>query len=380
MVDCGFWTSNKGQSEICAAIVAGNFIWSTGYNTDGQLGTGDTTALSVFTRMTDDDIQWKDSAAGSDFSVMISLDGRLFGCGNTYSDALGKIGVDNGYVDVVDPTQLSTDENWSHCSAGDYHSVFVKEDGTLWGSGSNGYGALGLGSTTYVEDFTQIGADTDWAAVHCGKNFTVAIKTNGTIWATGDNGQGQLGVGDYTSRDVFTQVNTPTGQTWLNLSTGDYHCCAVRSDGTLWLWGDQVYGQLGNGIASGLGESSPFLLGSDTEWGDAACGEACTFAVKDDGLLYVVGQNNNGDLATGDTSDYTVFTSSFGGLPVSSVDTANGHTLIADSSDTLWVCGRNNRGQLGISPLDYDVHHPTAIGIIDCQKVTAGISFSLILV
>ena len=89
------------------------------------------------------------------------------------------------------------------------HSLILKNDGTLWGCGNNYYGNLGLGDTTNRATFTQITTNTDnIKEIYCGYSHTLMLKNDGTLWGTGDNYSGQLGLGDITDRKIFTQVTT----------------------------------------------------------------------------------------------------------------------------------------------------------------------------
>lgn len=105
------------------------------------------------------------------------------------------------YTSNSDKKQFTDTAPYAHC-------VFLKNDGTLWGSGNNTYGQLGLGSNAdqKIIGLTRIGSDSDWVDVSCGMFFTVAIKADGTLWSTGKNDNGTLGLGDTTDRNVFTQV------------------------------------------------------------------------------------------------------------------------------------------------------------------------------
>jgi len=124
----------------------------------------------------------------------------------------------------------------------------IKSDGTLWATGNNFYGGLGLNDTTDRDEFTQVGSDTDWVAVSAGLAHSFAIKNDGTLWATGKNFQGQLGSGDTTSRDEFTQVGVDTD--WVRLGYLTESTFAIKSDGSVWVTGYNGYGQLGLGDTS----------------------------------------------------------------------------------------------------------------------------------
>ena len=137
-------------------------------------------------------------------------------------------------------------------SAGLSHTAFVDQEGVLWTWGSNQSGQLGaetqetgtdLEGTVIPLSSRPLQVMEDVASVSAGADFTVALKTDGTLWAWGGNDYGQLGNGSTTPSDlpicVLDQVTA--------VSAGDYHVAALRADGSLWTWGDNLYGQLGDG-------------------------------------------------------------------------------------------------------------------------------------
>ncbi len=139
------------------------------------------------------------------------------------------------------PIQESTEStNWISVSAGGTHTAAVKSDGTLWAWGGNTFG-----SSTYVPS-QEPSETTDWSAVSAGSTHSVAIKSDGTLWAWGTNYYGQLGDGTTTTRDVPAQEFTGTTD-WSSISAGGRHTTAIKSDGTMWTWGWNYYGELGDG-------------------------------------------------------------------------------------------------------------------------------------
>ena len=174
----------------------------------------------------------------------IKTDGTLWTWGGNNLGTLGN----NTMVDSNVPIQIGTDTNWKTLEVGQAHIIALKTDGTLWGWGNNFQGQLGIGTTTAsgVRVPTQIGTATDWKTISSTYNHTLAIKTNGTLWAWGRNDYtGQLGDGTTTNRIVPTQIGTATN--WAFISAGDHHSMAIKTDGTLWTWGNNDGGELGTG-------------------------------------------------------------------------------------------------------------------------------------
>src|SRR5690606_15664078 len=140
----------------------------------------------------------------------------------------------------------------------------------------------------------QVGTATNWAQVNTGFSHSLALKSDGTLWAWGNGGNGftgYLGTGNTLDKTTPTQVGTAT---YLSVSTKSLHSLAIKSDGTLWAWGQGHYGKLGTGNTDGT--LSPVQIGTDTDWEHVATGTSTTLAIKSDGTLWVWGYGGNGAL------------------------------------------------------------------------------------
>ena len=141
----------------------------------------------------------------------------------------------------------------------------LKSDGTLWAWGDNGYGQLGDGTTTQRNSPVQIGTGVTWTQIAAADYHTMALKSDGTLWAWGFNSYSQLG--DRTTRRNFP-VMIGTGATWswigkdttwAQIAAGYWHTVALRSDGTLWTWGWNRFGQLGDGTTVDKADPVPIM-------------------------------------------------------------------------------------------------------------------------
>ena len=161
------------------------------------------------------------------------------------------------------PNQVGSLTNWKSTACGSSHTVAIKTDGTIWSWGQNGYGQLGLGTTApNYSSPKQIGALSTWSQVSCGNNWTMALKTDGTLWSWGYNIYGQLGLGNSTYYSSPKQIGALTN--WSKINCGASHAGVIKTNGTLWMWGYGYYGQLG--LGNTVYYSSPKQVGSDTTW------------------------------------------------------------------------------------------------------------------
>jgi alpha-tubulin suppressor-like RCC1 family protein len=319
-------------------------LWTWGHDSYGQLGDESTTSKSSPIQTVAGGSDWLKTSGGFYQTAAIKSDGTLWSCGYNYSGELG----DGTTTLRSSPVQtISGGTDWAEISCGQNHTAAIKSDGTLWLWGYNNRGQLGDNTTTGKSSPVQtVTGGTDWESVSCGYNHTMAIKTDGSLWIWGRNDNGQLG--DNTIAHKSSPVQTVAGGTnWSKIAGGTARTAAIKTDGTLWSWGYNLYGQLGDETIAN--KSSPVqTIAGGTDWAQVACGSDHTVAIKTGGTLWTWGRNSLGQLG-----DETIANKSSpvqtvaGGTNWSKVAGGDAHTAVIKTDGTLWTWGYNDNGELG---------------------------------
>ena len=366
----GIWT----MQQVNAAVAAGTWtglpqLYSWGRNNSGKLGLGNITSYSS-PKQVGSGSSWSLSYPGVGYQarILIKPDNTLWAWG---SNAVGTLGLGD-ITNRSSPVQVGALTNWLVVACSLYSVGAVKTDGTLWTWGFNPDGQLGLGNITYYSSPKQVGALTAWSKISA-SNFMAAIKTDGTLWSWGRNNFGQLGLGDITNRSSPVQVGALTN--WSNVSCSGNFALATKTDGTLWAWGINADGELAQGNV--INRSSPVQVGALTTWLTIASGYSSTAAViKTDGTLWTWGQNAHGQLGLGNTTYYSS-PKQVGALTTwLNIGSGNQHTLATKTDGTLWSWGRNQHGQLGLGNTT-SYSSPKQVGsLTSWLKVSGGSYFS----
>jgi len=252
-------------------------------------------------------------------------------------------------VQIPGTTWSSLARGWDNNSHPEFLGA-LKSDGTLWIWGKNDKGQLGQNQAsaqlTGASSPVQI-PGTDWAASDFGYQAWAAVKTNGTLWMCGNNSFGGLGQNQGPGNERSSPTQVP-GTTWTTeINGGDYNWIAIKTDGTLWAWGNNSSGQLGQNNTSRV--SSPVQVGSGTDWSKVGKAYRSQGAIKTDGTLWVWGQNEQGVLGQNqpDTTDQS--------SPIQLPGTWSSWSGSSEGSGgiktdgTLWSWGHNDKGQLGLN-------------------------------
>jgi alpha-tubulin suppressor-like RCC1 family protein len=363
----GLWDTyaktNKGVYPYVGA--PGLFAW--GVNNNGELGQNNNTYASSPVQIPG--TTWSSISVGREHSLAIKTDGTLWSWGQ---NSLGPVG-QNNITPYSSPVQIPG-TTWSSIDAStqSIFSLAIKTDGTLWSWGQNSLGQLGQNNITPYSSPVQI-PGTTWSSISAGNNYALATKTDGTLWSWGRGIEGQLGQNTSgTGTYVSSPVQVP-GTTWSSISAGVELSLATKTDGTLWAWGNNNYGELGQNNITRY--SSPVQI-PGTTWSSISANLYNAYATKTDGTLWVWGRNQYGELGQNNNTSYSS-PIQIPGTTWSSISSGiRFHSLATKTDGTLWAWGYNIRGQLGQNNLT-QYSSPVQIPGIGWSSVDGGDSFSM---
>jgi alpha-tubulin suppressor-like RCC1 family protein len=326
----------------------GDTLWTWGYNYFGGLGNNTTTQRNTPVTTLSGGANWKQVAGGGSHTAAIKTDGTLWTWGYNLYGQLGDNTTTNRSTPV---TTFVGGTNWKQVFSASNNTAAIKTDGTLWTWGRNSYGQLGDNTTTQRNTpVTTFAGGFNWKQVANGYHHTAAIKTDGTLWTWGRNFGGNLGLGSsVTTGNKLTPVTTFAGGTnWKQVTGGQHHTAAIKTDGTLWTWGRNTNGELGDNTVTSQGAPVTTFAGG-TNWKQVACGYRCVAAIKTDGTLWTWGTNSYGQLGdnTSGTNKLTPVTTFAGGSNWKQVASGREHIAAIKTDGTLWTWGRNYYGNLG---------------------------------
>jgi alpha-tubulin suppressor-like RCC1 family protein len=363
-----------GGYHTCA-VMDNLTLWCWGANWEGQLGNDSWSSTYTPSQVMAGGfpLYVSSAAAGERHTCAVDTGGNLLCWGNNW---FGQVG-DGTTSHKNSPVLIAS--GFLYVSAGWRHTCAVKQDGSLWCWGRNMEGQIGDGNNPGSDDCStwDFGNDcnkfptyiaSDVTAVSVGARHTCATKQNGSLWCWGDNNWGQLGNGTRVRKTTPYPVITPAGA--LSISVGRGYSCAIKTDGSLWCWGNNSSGQLGNG-ESGWDSSylpsqvSPPML-SDVSFVSLGGGHSC--AIKIDGSLWCWGNNWSGQVGDGTTTErvYPVLVAN----NVLTASLGESHTCAIKQDRSLWCWGANWYGQVGVGPLG-NVFSPVEV-MQDVLTVSAG--------
>jgi alpha-tubulin suppressor-like RCC1 family protein len=352
----GYYTSSPSSpsNSVTPAIVNRLYTW--GLNRGFKLGLGDTNPRSNPTQV----------GIATNWGSLTTIDGytNSYGFGIQTDGSLWSWGIGDYYVNGVDffgqfgsssPFQVGYDTDWSSITSKNFGVFAIRTNGTLWtwGNNYNPPGQLGLntvgayGGANGVSSPVQIGAGTNWSAVSIGAvGFVIAAKTDGTMWSWGENNYGELGINE-TGGFRSSPVQIGSGTTWSKVATNQATGYAIKTDGTLWSWGSNNFGQLGLSRSTSSNISSPAQIGTDTNWASIFGDGNAVTAIKTNGTIWSWGQNYGGVLGQ-NNSVYRSSPVQIGSLTTwSKVSMLDQGVFAIKTNGSLWTWGYNANGELG---------------------------------
>ena len=358
--------------EYTAALKADGTVWTWGRNENGQLGDGSLTARSIPVQVAGL-TQVAQIAVGRFHMVARRNDGSVWTWG---SNNYGELG-DDGYPRST-PARVAAISGAVEIAAGTYHSMARTADGRVWAWGANDTGQLGDGTIAepYRGRFQPMpvaGLD-NVAQIAGGATHSVAVKVDGSVWAWGANDQGQIGDGTTAPRPLPTRVSG-LGSV-VEVSAGPLYTVVRKNDGTIWAWGNGGNGQLGDGNYAAV--VVPVQLPM-TGIAQLAAGFLHSLALASDGGLWAWGSNGSGQLGDGTTDSRPIPSRVAGVTNLSAVAVGAAHSVAMRRDGTVTTWGENAWGQLGNAALTFRSVPSVIPGLAGVTAVAGGGTVSLAL-
>ena len=364
------WTLDEWYDQAVAGTTGGyqieKFFWAWGRNQYGELGQNNTNQ-GYSSPVQVPGGTWGAPLNGGNFSsvsenfmMALKTDGTLWGWGENSSGNLGL----NNQTSYSSPKQTGTETTWNGVTIFGASSLATKTDGTLWGWGGGHKGQIGQNNRTGYSSPRQI-PGTTWSPIKTKSgavNILMATKTDGTLWVSGDNEHGMLGLNDENNRSSPTQI--PGSWNAEGLWSGYQHLGAIKTDGTLWMWGNFETGGGGDN-APNAKYSSPKQVGTDTTWKHVTGGNSYTLALKTDGTLWSWGTGSKGRTGHNSQTNYSSPTQVGTDTTWDKLSGGGDGGRAVKTDGTLWSWGYNRYGQMGqnssSSPNNHGISSPTQI-------------------
>ncbi|MBI4510566.1 MAG: hypothetical protein HY698_13115 [Deltaproteobacteria bacterium] len=340
---CNYENNCSSDSHHTCGIRGRSTLWCWGVFSHGE---ETKTHVHGEPQQVDADTDWVDVQAGHDMRCALRADGSVW-CWGSFGRDRDR---DVGSTDVARvPILVESSVAFEALSLSSKHACAIARiDHSLWCWGDNRKGQLGDGSSLQRKEATQIGVDKDWSSVAAGTWHACGLRKDGTLWCWGSNNDGQLGIESETRKTVPGPNPADALGDWRFLAAGWGHGCGIRADNTLWCWGDNSEGALGDGTMRA--RASPVQVGGEKDWQQACAGTRHTCGIRQDGSLWCWGGNSNGQLGHGALNAAVAEPARVGDSAWKSVSCGGAHTCGIQADGTLLCWG----GKLGIKPRPRD--------------------------
>ncbi|MBA2942445.1 hypothetical protein HZF08_29655 [Paenibacillus sp. CGMCC 1.16610] len=311
-------------------------------------------------------------ATGWGHSLFLKTDATLWAWGDGNLGQLGN-GLGTSSSSAVQSPLL---QDIVDVAAGDEnHSLALRNDGIVFAWGTNSVGQLGDGTTVINRNSpVQVNNLTDVIDVEAGFYHSLALKSDGTVWAWGSNVFGELGDGTTTNRSTPVQVSGLTNI--VAISAKNYHSLAIKSDGTVWSWGYNTDGQLGDGTTTT--RVTPVQVSGLSNVSYISAGSTHSLAIKSDGTVWAWGNNSTGQFGDGTTTSQTTPVQISGLSNVKVVEADWHHSMAIKNDGTLWAWGYNSTGQLGDGTVGSTYLSPVQVaGLSGVTAVSTSATFTV---
>lgn len=316
--DGGIYTVNT------AVIKEDKSLWVWGNNSYGQIGDGTTNnRLKPYHVM--DDV--KNVSVGSSIIAIVKNDGTCWLTGGS-DEGMSPVELDDGSVGVKQ-LLFSIDAMY-----------LLTNDGELYTTGGNEYGQLGIGNTSEPDEFVKILSDVK--EISAGGYHAAAIKNDGTLWVWGNNDLGQVGDGTTTNRKSPVKIMNNV----KSVSLGAIHSAAMKDDGTVWMWGNNECYQITSNVKSDMSTTPVLIFNSDANVKKIVSGYLNSAVIKKDGTLWAWGNNEYGQVGNGTCSSYVEKPTKIASNVVEAT-LYTGHAIAIKNDGYLYAWGNNDEGQVG---------------------------------
>lgn len=351
------WQSISQGNNHTVAIRSDGTLWAWGLKPAARIGIGpveyDTTP-----KLVGSGTNWEAVASGQNHTIVLKSNGTLWAFG---ANDFGQLGTVNELFYSANLVQIGSDSDWQLIAAGNDHMIATKSNGSVYTWGSYNYPAWAEGLMVY-ENPILVTAVAGFQKISSGGVHNLALKADGSLYSWGRNVFGELGLNTNSEENQTTPIPVGTAS-WESISAGRYHSLGLKSDGTLWAWGGNVFGQLG--IGSDYAHFySPMQIGSENSWKTVASGIVYGLAIKQDGTLWSWGSNYFGQLGHGNTENSNAPLQIGNENQWVSVFPGFKHSYALKTDGSLWGWGNNDFGQLG-NANQTEIHTPV---LINCPQ------------